>query len=118
MNEDYLYQDRIDNQKAVDEALKGLVKSLNDPYTRYLPANLAKNQQHSIGNTNFAGAGMQVEDRDGQIFVITPLRGSPAERAGIKPNDLVLKVDGEELEGIAFLDAVEKFGDQLAPMWS
>ena len=107
INRDYLYQEKIDSKEAAYQAIESLVKSLGDPYSRFLRPQKAKNFQTQISG-EVSGIGAQVEDRDGALTIVTPLSGSPAEKAGIKPNDIVIKVDGEDIQGLGLLEAVEK----------
>jgi len=107
INRDYLYQEKIDNTESSYQAIESLVKSLDDPYSRFLRPQKAKNFQTQI-NGEISGIGAQVEDRDGILTIVTPLSGSPAEKAGVKPNDKVIKVDGVDIKGMNFIDAVEK----------
>lgn len=103
----FLYQDNIDPDAAAHDAAEALVKSLGDPYTQFLkPVRSKAFQTHIQGEVS--GIGAQVEHQDGILIVVTPLRGSPAEAAGLKPGDQVLQVDGEDITGLGFMEAVDK----------
>lgn len=107
INNEYLYIDNVDIDDAAYRSAEGLVKSLDDPYTTYLrPANNRSFQTQIQGEVS--GIGAQVEERDGILTIVTPLRSSPAERAGLKPNDQILKVNEEDIVNIGFIEAVEK----------
>lgn len=80
------------NQEKVWGAISGLAGSLGDPYTFFMPPKEAKIFQDDVKG-NFGGVGMQVGMRDGNITVIAPLKGSPAEKAGIAKGDILLKID-------------------------
>jgi len=80
------------NQEKVWGAIQGLAGSLGDPYTFFMPPKEAKIFQDDVKG-NFGGVGMQVGMRDGLITVIAPLKGSPAEKAGIEKGDILLKID-------------------------
>jgi len=107
INEQYLYKDKIDLDKAAYDSAEALVKSLEDPYTTFLrPLNNQSFQTQIDGQVS--GIGAQVEEREGIITVVTPLPGSPAEIAGLRPNDQVIEADGVSIVNIGFIEAVEK----------
>ena len=107
VTDDYLHADKINQDEAAYQAAEALVKSINDPYsTFYRPAE-ARDFQTRI-NGEVSGIGAQVEERDGVLTVVSPLTGSPAETAGIKPNDEILAVDGVSIVGLPYEEAVDK----------
>ena len=75
-------------------AISGLTSSLKDPYTVFFPPEESTLFENEI-NGNFEGVGMEVGIKDEVLTVIAPLKGTPAERAGIRPGDRVLKIDDE-----------------------
>lgn len=90
------YYDKIklDPQKMLNGAIEGMVSSIGDPYTVYLPP--AQNTDFKDGLAGqFSGIGAELGTKDKQIIVIAPLGGSPAEKAGIKAGDMILKVNAE-----------------------
>lgn len=105
--DEYLYKDRIDGNKAADSAIQGLVQSLHDPYTTYLPKSDYQNFQNQLKG-EVEGIGAQVEQTGGILFIVAPLPGSPAEKAGLQAKDQVLKADGVDLTGKGFDEAVGK----------
>ncbi len=107
INAEFLYNEKIDLEKAAYAAAEAIVKSLDDPYSTFLKPSSARNFQTQIDG-QVSGIGAQVEDRDGILTVVTPLRGSPAEKAGLLPNDQIVAVDGVSIHGIGLTDAVEK----------
>ncbi len=84
---------------------KGLVASLGDPYTVFLPPSENKTFNEDIKG-EFEGVGMEVAIKDGILTVVSPLKDSPAEKAGIKANDKVVKIDGVSTEDMSIQDAV------------
>ncbi len=82
----------VSNQEKVWGAIQGLAQSLNDPYTYFLPPQEKQLFEQDVSGT-FGGVGMQIGMKDGVLTVIAPLKDSPAERAGIKANDKILKID-------------------------
>lgn len=79
-------------------AAKGMVEAWKDPYTRFVSPSQLKDEEIELEG-KYGGLGMYVGDRDGQILVISPMEDSPAEKAGLKPKDHIVKVDDEVVLG-------------------
>ena len=95
------------NRKRVWGLIEGLAGSLNDPYTFFLPPK--ENQQFTDDMSgSFGGVGMEIAVRDQVLTVVSPLKGTPAERAGIRSGDKILKIDGEDTDGMDISTAVSK----------
>ncbi|MGW6298261.1 lmo1851 family serine protease [Peribacillus butanolivorans] len=101
------YYEEIDQDKLVDGAINGMIKSLDDPYSTYMDKKEASSFHESI-SSSFEGIGAEIQEQDGKIMVVSPIKGSPAEKAGVKPNDIILSVDGKSLEGFSSSEAVLK----------
>jgi len=91
----------VDGDKPVEEkkllygAVRGILQAWGDPYTRYLdPAQLKEEEIEVQGE--YGGLGIYIAQKDGRTLVVSPIEGTPAERAGIKPNDEIVKI-GEEV---------------------
>jgi carboxyl-terminal processing protease len=82
----------VSNQEKVWGAISGLSNSLGDPYTYFMPPQEKTIFEQDVQGS-FGGVGMQIGARDGLLMVIAPLKGSPAERAGIEKGDAILKID-------------------------
>lgn len=92
------YDGEIDDSKLAEGAIKGMVSSLGDQYTYYMNGKeFSDFKEKSQGN--YMGIGIQVAVKDGKIVVISPIQGGPAEKAGIKTGDIILKVNGEQVSG-------------------
>ncbi len=88
-------------------AIQGLTASYGDPYTVFLPPADAKIFQEDISG-NFGGVGMEIAvNKDGILTVIAPLKGTPAERAGIKAGDLIASIDAKATDGMSSDEAVK-----------
>ncbi len=83
----------VSNQEKVWGAISGLANSLKDPYTYFLPPQEKTLFEQDVSGS-FGGVGMQIGMKDGIITVIAPLKGSPAQRAGILKGDKVFRIDG------------------------
>jgi len=95
------------NQKRVWGMIQGLAASLDDPYTFFLPPVEKKLFEDDMSGS-FEGVGMEIAVRDQVLTVVSPLKGTPSERAGIKSGDKVLKIDGEDTRGMDITEAVKR----------
>jgi carboxyl-terminal processing protease len=87
---------------------KGLAESTGDPYTEYFTAKEANDFEGQINGT-FTGIGAELgKDKDGNIIIVSPIAGNPAEKAGIKPQDIIATIDGQTTSGMSIDDAVSK----------
>jgi carboxyl-terminal processing protease len=88
------------NEKKLDDAsLKGIVESLDDPYSHYLTPKEAKQLNESVSG-HFEGVGMNVEQNKRGLKVLRVFEGAPAERAGIRRGDFILGVNGRSIAGV------------------
>lgn len=99
------YIEPVDRTKLIDGAIEGMLKSLDDPYTTYMDQEEAEAFQQQI-TSSFEGIGATMEEVDGRIVVVAPIKGSPAEAAGIRPGDQVVKVGDQDLTNISVNEAV------------
>lgn len=95
----------LSDQDKVRGAIEGLVHSYGDPYTVYFPPEDAKMFAADISG-NFSGVGMEVGMRDDLITIIAPLPGSPAEKAGLIAEDVIVRIDDKSTEGMNVDEAV------------
>lgn len=107
LNQYYIDPAALDAQKMLYGAITGMVSSLGDPYTAFLPPKENEEFKQDLGG-EFEGIGAQLGLKDGRVSVVAPLKGTPAEAAGIRAGDLILKVDGEETVGWTVPQAVAK----------
>ena len=89
----YVDPEKIDAQKMSEGALKGMVDALDDPATYYLNAEETKEFKQEMAKSTFEGIGAQLGYKDGQIIIVAPLEGSPAQKAGIRSGDVIIGVD-------------------------
>lgn len=103
----YYDKKAIDPQKIINGAISGMVESLDDPYTVYLPP--TQNDEFKSGLAGkFEGIGAELGLKNKQIIIVAPLDGSPAKKSGIKPGDAIVKVDGQVTFGWSLAQAVDK----------
>ncbi len=94
------YLNEIDEKKAIEGAIEGYVDSLGDPYTEYIPAEEMEDYTEAImGNYVGIGIYMTKNIEKNLIEVLSPIRESPAEEAGIKPGDFITKINGVSYTG-------------------
>jgi carboxyl-terminal processing protease len=98
---------KLDPKKMFYGAIKGLVASLDDPYTFFLTPEENKQSKDDLGG-KFEGIGAQLGLKDNRIVIIAPLKDSPAEKAGIRAGDYVIKVDKQSVKGWTLMQVVSK----------
>lgn len=104
----YFYDAKnLDPQKMLYGAISGMVAAGDDPYTSFLPPQENKEFKEDIGGS-FQGIGAQLGLKDSRVIIVAPLKGSPAEKMGVRPSDIILEVNGEETYGWSVDQAVGK----------
>ncbi|MCF7935257.1 MAG: S41 family peptidase [Synergistales bacterium] len=88
----------ISEDVLVHGALKGMVSSLGDPYTRYVSPEQLKEEEIEMEG-EYGGLGIYITERDGRTVIISPIEDTPADRAGLKPQDVIVKVGDEVITG-------------------
>jgi carboxyl-terminal processing protease len=105
VNREFYDPGRLDRQRMVYGAVRGMLQSLDDPYTLFMDPVHGRITEGDLRGS-FGGVGVQVDLRDDKLTVVVPLEGSPGERAGIKPGDVIVAVDGKSVVGMLLVDAV------------
>jgi carboxyl-terminal processing protease len=91
----YLDKKAIDYKKMVYGAISGMVASLGDPYTAFLPPEDNKQSKEELAGS-FEGVGMQLGYKDSKVVVVAPLKGTPADAAGVKAGDIIVHLKDEK----------------------
>ena len=100
------YVEPVDEKKLITDAISGMVSSL-DPHSQYFDKKSFK--EFREGTTGkFVGVGIEITQEDGLIRVVSPIEGSPADRAGLKPGDLITRVDDTAVKGLTLNEAVKR----------
>jgi carboxyl-terminal processing protease len=100
------YVEPIEDKKLITYAISGMLSNL-DPHSAYLDADSFKDLQVSTQG-EFGGLGIEVGMEDGFVKVISPIEDTPADRAGVKTGDLIIKLDDTPVKGMTLSDAVKK----------
>jgi carboxyl-terminal processing protease len=100
------YVEPVDEKKLITDAISGMVASL-DPHSQYFDKKSFK--EFREGTTGrFVGVGIEISQEDGLVKVVSPIEGSPAFRAGLKPGDLITKIDETAVKGLSLNEAVKR----------
>jgi carboxyl-terminal processing protease len=100
------YVEPVDEHKLIQDAIAGMVSSL-DPHSQYFDKKSFKEFKEGTSG-RFVGVGIEISQEDGLVKVVSPIEGSPAFRAGLKPNDLITKIDDTAVRGMSLSEAVKK----------
>jgi len=101
------YVEEPDSAELTEAAVRGMVESLDDPYTTYLNAEDLAELEKQVSGT-FSGIGAEITTQPGRLTIVTPLEDSPAWNAGVMAGDTVLEIEGETTEGISVQEAVTR----------
>lgn len=99
------YYVELDEEAVISGAINGMFDALDDPYTDFMNKEESSHFQEGL-SSSFQGIGAEIQERNGYIMVVSPIKNSPAEKAGLLPKDLILAVDGESIQGMSASEAV------------
>ena len=100
------YVEPVDEKKLISDAISGMVAGL-DPHSVYFDKKSFKEFREGTSG-RFVGVGIEISQEDGLIKVVSPIEGSPADRAGLKPNDLITRIDDTGVKGLTLNEAVKR----------
>ena len=100
-------RNKLDPQQLLYGAMSGLVDAVGDPYTVFLDPEQNKDFELSLSGT-YEGVGIEMDVREGQIVVIAPIEGAPAQKAGVAAGDKILRIDDVDTSTLKIQEAVQK----------
>jgi len=100
------YVTEVDEKKLIEAALEGMLSSL-DPHSGYLPPAGFDDMQESTRG-EYGGLGIEITSEDGVVKIVSPMDGTPADRAGLKPGDFITAVNGQSILGLPVGEAVKQ----------
>ncbi|WP_293761299.1 S41 family peptidase [uncultured Aquitalea sp.] len=100
------YVEPVDDKKLINEAIKGMLTGL-DPHSDYMDAEAFKELKEGTQG-EFGGLGIEIGAEDGLVKVVAPIEDTPAQKAGVKSGDLIVKIDDTPVRGLSLTDAVKR----------
>lgn len=97
----------VNEKEMTYGAISGMLDSLGDPYTLFMSPDEAKRFSEDLAG-EFDGIGAEIENKNGYLIIVSPLKDSPAEKAGLEPQDIISKIDGEDVSKMTFYGAIDK----------
>lgn len=102
------YNGKLTAAQLLDGLKQGLAEATDDPYTEYFNAQAAKDFDDQLNNS-FSGIGAELgKDSDGDLIIVAPIKGFPADTAGLKPQDIITEINGQSTAGLSPDTAVNK----------
>lgn len=100
------YIEDVESDLLIEGAIDGMIDALDDPYSSYMDLESMEDFQEQI-ESSFEGIGAEVSMVDGVVTIVAPIKNSPAEEAGLRPNDQIIKIDQEDIDGLDLDEAVD-----------
>lgn len=105
----FLYDNKIDEQKMLHQAIGGAVEALGDEYSVFFPPQESSSFSDSLsGSLEGIGAYLSKDEKTGDIVIVAPIRDTPAERVGLKSNDIIVEIDGINIKGMSVQEVTAK----------
>lgn len=105
IQENAVYQ--VEGDRLIEGALRGMADTIGDPYSTYLSEEEAASHRESLAGEKL-GIGAEITRSGGKYIIVAPVKGSPAEKAGLQPYDEIVRINGEPLGGMTLQDVVKK----------
>ena len=107
LHEKYVDRVKLDDTELIYGAVRGMLETLEDPFTTFFDPKETESFISSVNGT-FDGIGAEVDIKDGALRVVAPLKDTPADLAGLKPDDAILEIDGESTKDTTLEEAITK----------
>ncbi|MFS0645703.1 S41 family peptidase [Siminovitchia sp. 179-K 8D1 HS] len=101
------YVEKVESEKLIQGAIQGMIGTLKDPYSVYMDKDTAEQFSDNL-DSSFEGIGAQVTIENGKLVIVAPIKNTPAEKAGLKPRDQIIAINGESIEGLDLYEATKK----------
>jgi len=111
IRQDYVDADNVSNDALLENAIRGMVETL-DPFSSYLSEG-EFGDMRQLTEGKFGGLGVKLRMRKDRLTVIAPMPGSPAEKAGLRPGDLITKINGQATEALEFAEIMSKIKGEI-----
>jgi carboxyl-terminal processing protease len=109
LTREYVDREELEVEAMAEGAIRGMIDAIDDRYTAYVsPENYTRQMESFRGDFEGIGAVIQNTPDGKRIVIVSPLDDTPAERAGLKPGDIIMAVDGDDTEGWSVIDAVTR----------
>lgn len=109
------YVRKVDEKTLVEGAIKGMVSTLDDPYSVYMDKETAAQFNDTL-DSSFQGIGAEITKKNGKILIVSPYRNSPAEKAGLRPEDVITTINGKSTAGMDLYEVTTRIRGKKAPM--
>ncbi len=106
------YASKIETEEDAYVAINSMLASLDDPYSRFLSRNEFQEQNNSI-DSKIYGIGINIASLSGKIYIINVIKGAPADIGGLKPGDMILKINGKDIKGDGIFQAASSIKGSL-----
>lgn len=100
------YLEEVEGDLLLEGAIQGMLEVLDDPYSSYMDPEMNARFTEQL-ESSFEGIGAEVSMVNGKVTIVAPIKDSPAERAGLRPNDQIVRIDDEEIDGLDLNEAVD-----------
>lgn len=100
------YVEEVEGDLLIEGAIQGMLEVLEDPYSSYMDQEMNERFTEQL-ESSFEGIGAEVSMVDGKVTIVAPIKDSPAEKVGLRPNDQIIQIDDEDIEGLDLNEAVE-----------
>jgi carboxyl-terminal processing protease len=108
IQQNYVDRSALDQTKLEYSAISGMVEALGDTgHSRFLSPEMVK-EQRTFTRGSFEGIGAEVTEKDGRVIIVTPMDGSPAQAAGVRPGDIIVRVDGVDMRDLSITEVISK----------
>jgi carboxyl-terminal processing protease len=102
----YVDEDKTKSKELIEGAIKGMISNL-DPFSQYMDLQESSDMKQETQGS-FGGLGIEISIKNKQLTVVSPIEDTPADKAGLKSGDVIVKINGESTDGLQLMDAVHK----------